>query len=126
MNMTQTAVVMKSPIGSNEFCESVVRKRVDQSVSILQQIARLPNSHIALFLLRFQISRMEYVKRTTPLECCRSSLQCFDDGVRLALGNIWGRDLSERECVKCLFLRGMLGWDCGLPLLLQTKPTLHH
>ena len=34
VNMTQTAVVMKSPIGSNEFCASIVQKRVDQSVSI--------------------------------------------------------------------------------------------
>lgn len=58
---------------------------------------RLPNSHIALLLLRFLISQKAYVKRTTPLECCRSSLKCFDDGDRLALGKIWDRDFSERE-----------------------------
>ena len=47
VNLSQTAVVMKSPIGGDTFCESVVHKRVNQSLDILHQISCLPNSHIA-------------------------------------------------------------------------------
>ena len=102
VNLSKTAIVMKSPIGSDTFSSGVVGKRVDESMHILEQIARLPNTHCALYLLRYQVARMEYTKRTTPLWSCRESLQRFDNGIRQALERIWGRDLSEQE------------WQCRL------------
>ena len=100
VNLAQTAIVMKSPIGSDAFCNGVVGKRVDESLHILEQIARLrsTHTHCALYLLRYQVARMEYTKRTTPLQSCRDALHRFDGGIRHALERIWGRDLSEQEC----------------------------
>ena len=88
---------MKSPIGNKEFCEEVVGKRVDESLKIVSAISALPKRHVALYLLRYQISRMDFIKRCTPLPSCCDALNRFDSGVQTAFGNILGREFSGNE-----------------------------
>ena len=96
-NFTQTAIVMKSPIGPKEFCERIVGNRVDDSVKVLDAIAQLPKSHIALYLLRYQIGRMDYIKRCTPAASCADSFRMFDNRVQCAVEHILGRELTSSQ-----------------------------
>ena len=48
---TGNVSIMKSPIGSPEFCDREVRKRVDTSAAILEAVANLPDRHCAMYLL---------------------------------------------------------------------------
>ena len=50
---------MKSPIGSVEYGEAEVNKRVTKSIAVLEAIARLPDEHIAIYLLTFSQYRLE-------------------------------------------------------------------
>ena len=94
IHTTQTVVVMKSPIGSSEFCEEVVGKRVRESSKALAAIAKLPKRHCALYLLKYQAGRMGYIQRTTPAHACIRALTAFDESMQHAFEHITGRDLS--------------------------------
>ena len=52
VNLEGNVSVMKSPIGSVTFCEAEVNKRVSKGTATLDAIARLPDQHVALHLLR--------------------------------------------------------------------------
>ena len=88
---------MKSPIGSAAYCESEVSKRVDKAVAIVKAISQLPDQHCALYLLRFQVGRLDYIIRTTPAASCAISLKRFDDCVRSAYENIVGFSVSDPQ-----------------------------
>ena len=102
VNTTQTVVVMKSPIGSNVFCEEVVGKRVLESSKALAAIAKLPKQHCALYLLKYQAGRMGYVQRTTPSHACIRALTAFDDSMLHAFEEIFGRELSAGQAQQIL------------------------
>jgi len=97
VNTTQSVVVMKSPIGSKEFCEEVVGKRVLKSSEALSAIANLPKEHCALYLLKYQAGRMGYTQRTTPASSCCDALQAFDESMLRAFEKITGRDLLVEQ-----------------------------
>ena len=86
---------MKSLVGDTQFCEQEFGNRVDKALKIIGAIADLPDAHCALYLLRYQVGRMEYTARTTPLESCRDALCRFDRGTRLAYGKIVGKHPSD-------------------------------
>ena len=94
-NSSANVSIMKSPVGDTQFCEQEVGNRVDKALKIIRAIADLPDAHCALYLLRYQVGRMEYTARTTPLESCRDALCRFDRGTRLAYGNIVGKHPSD-------------------------------
>ena len=97
---------MKSPIGSPQFCELDVGKRVDTIAATLDTIAKLPDEHCALYLLRYQVGRMDYTMRTTPPDSCVSALRRFDSAVRRAFEIIIGKPTSEEQWVQaCLPVR---------------------
>ena len=97
LNLSQTAVIMKVPIGPKEFCERVVSKRVSESLKAIKAIAELPKKHCALYLLKFQVGRMCYTQRTTPSSSCCEALREFDEGVQRAYEDTLGRDASRNE-----------------------------
>ena len=96
-DLSQTAIVMKSPIGNTEFCEKVIAERVNDSLKVIDAIAALPKPHVAHYLLRYQISRMDYIKRCTPLPSCERALRRFDQGVHIAFERILSRQIPAGE-----------------------------
>ena len=88
---------MKSPMGSDSFCAEQVSKRVAKAVVVVTAIADLPDKHCALYLLRYQIGRLDYLVRTTPRSDCQEGLVVFDSAVRMAWERINGRGMSDKE-----------------------------
>ena len=74
INLSKEFSVMQSPIGSVGFCDTFLQKKTDKAAKILSAIGELPDAHCALFLLRHQTGRMDYIARTTPLESCKKGL----------------------------------------------------
>ena len=97
VNLTGNVSIMKSPIGSPEFCDREVRKRVDAAAWVLEAIANLPDRHCAMYLLRFQVGRMDYTMRTTPHESCTPALRVFDASVRRAFDTINGKLTTDGQ-----------------------------
>ena len=64
--LDKSVAVMKSPMGRDSFCAEQVSKRVAKAVEAITAIADLPDKHSALYLLRYQIGRLDYLVRTTP------------------------------------------------------------
>ena len=58
-------------------------------------IAELPDKHAALYLLRYQIGRMDYLIRTTPASMCEAALVRFDADIRCSYQAIVARVLTE-------------------------------
>ena len=106
MNQTANVSIMKAPIGDTQFCEAEITKRVDNAADIMAAIARLADEHCALYLLRFQVGRMDYTVRTTPGQRCLRSLRKFDSLVRHTYNTIIGRATSDSQWAQaCLPLR---------------------
>ena len=97
VNPTACVSVMKSPIGTAAYCENEVSKRVDKAAAIVRAISQLPDEHCALYLLRYQVGRMDYTIRTTPAASCAGALKRFDDCVRAAYENIVGFSVSDPQ-----------------------------
>ena len=53
--------------------------------------------HAALYLLRYQIGRMDYLIRTTPASMCEAALVQFDAGIRCSYQAIVARVLTESQ-----------------------------
>ena len=75
----------------------MVSKRVAESLKAIKAIAELPKKHCALYLLKFQVGRMNYIQRTTPSSSCCGALHDFDEGVQRAYEDIMGQDASQSE-----------------------------
>ena len=65
INFTGDMESMKSPIGSDEHCETYAMNRVGKAMEVYKAIAALPK-HNAFYLARYQASRMTFSDRTTP------------------------------------------------------------
>ena len=89
--------VMKCPIGDQDYCGSVLSKRVGKAQSILDQIGDLPDSHCALYLMQYQTGRMEYISRSTPFALCQDALLRFDLSVRNCFESIMGSRFTNTE-----------------------------
>ena len=96
-NMRANVAIMKSPVGSLEFCEEDVESRVGKSIRILEAIAKLPDQHSALYLLRFQLGRMDYLVRTTPSSHCSRALEKFDLAVKQTYESITGLHVTKEQ-----------------------------
>ena len=88
---------MKSPVGTKDFCEQVVMKRVEKAEKIFDELAKLPDRHCALYLLRYQSGRMDYILRTTPSSDCNKALGRFDAALRRAYEAIIGAGLAGHQ-----------------------------
>ena len=97
VRLDKSVSVMKSPMGSDAFCEEHVSKRVREAILAVEAIADLPDKHCALHLLRYQTARLEYLVRTTPRKDCQSGLQVFDEAIRAAHERILGKSTSETD-----------------------------
>jgi len=89
--------IMKSPIGSADFCETFVAGRVAKAAVVVRAVGELPDRHCALYLLRYQIAKLDFMARTTPSATCKGALQSFDDEVQAAYDRISGRQSSSDE-----------------------------
>jgi hypothetical protein len=85
--------LMKSPVGSTEWCEELVGKRVEKLSKACSAIVALPRKAAALYLLRFQTARMTYTVRTTPLQSCQRAVALADAVTQGALEHIIGETL---------------------------------
>ena len=88
---------MQPPIGSSSFCDTFQQKKLDKAGNILSAISELPDPRCALFLLRYQTSRMDYIARTTPLDSCKSALERFDSGSRACFEHVIGISTSDSQ-----------------------------
>ena len=97
LNLEGNVSIMKSPVGSKEYCEAEALSRVEKCCIIMGAIAELPDKHAALYLLRYQIGRMDYLIRTTPASMCEAAIVQFDDGIRCSYQAIVARVLTESQ-----------------------------
>ncbi|CAE8604691.1 unnamed protein product, partial [Polarella glacialis] len=97
INDTQCVSIMKSPVGHQDFCDKTSLKRVSAAVKATNAISQLPDEHCALYLLRFQTARLDYLIRTTPAPLIPSSLEVFDVAVRGAFEQAVGIATSDAE-----------------------------
>jgi len=109
VSVTGDFEVMKSPIGSKAHCETVVMKRVKKAAAAITAIADLPDSHCALYLLRYQSAKMNYVARTTPAADVEEGLRCFDVSVRAGYESIVGKHISDTAWSQVVLPTAMAG-----------------
>jgi hypothetical protein len=97
INKEQCVSIMKSPIGTIEFCEQEAGKRVEKAVKAMHAITSLPDQHCALNLLRYQTGRLDYTTRSTPSSCCPRALARFDVDLQTAYERIVGDAVSDAQ-----------------------------
>eukprot|EP00973_Karenia_brevis_P033694 4645405-Karenia_brevis.AAC.1 len=97
VNTSRCVSVMKSPIGTAQYCAQESAKRIAKAEKVIRAIAALPDRHWALYLLRYQTGRMDYLMRTTPPECCKEALLQFDALVKFAYEYIVGETLTQDQ-----------------------------
>ena len=76
--------VLKSPIGSSDFCREYAMKFADKQKDLLTFLAELGDGQVTHYLLRWCVNgnRMNYLARTTPPTETMLTAQAFDNGVR--------------------------------------------
>jgi hypothetical protein len=94
VNMSGNFEVMKSPLAGTEFCEELVMKRVRKTAEVYKAFAAIPSRLAAFYLARFQMSRMNYVVRTTPKALCSIALAKCDASAKSLLENLIDKNLS--------------------------------
>lgn len=88
-------VILKTPIGTDEFCNAYLEDVVHKHERAVEQIIRT-KPHNALRLLRFCfIPRMQYLARTVPPPLLKQHAPKFDSLVRSAFLTISG--ISDEE-----------------------------
>ena len=86
--------VMKSPVGDSAWCSAYVQKRTVKLGGVCARIAQMTSGQAALYLLRYQSSRMIYTIRTTPLALCGDAIACADRTIQATLECILAEKLS--------------------------------
>ena len=84
--------LLGSPVGTDEYCQSLTNKRASKVQSTLDAIGELPDPQVALALLRSCASfgKMVFSARTTPFDIHQEQLLSFDKAVRRCFEHLSG------------------------------------
>ena len=90
--------ILKSPVGELDFARDFCLQTALKQAKVVDAISHLPDPHCAYYLLRYSgnASRMTYLTRTTPKQCCSSALTHFDYTVQEAFGRLAGLELTQQ------------------------------
>ena len=102
--------VLKSPIGTDAFCQSYSQGLVDKQLGVLDAVAAIPDAQVGFYLLKYSCnaSRLHHLSRTTPLAHCEAGLLAFDAGMRAAFQRLVGCSLDSTS-----WRQAMLPLRCG-------------
>ena len=98
-NSTASFKLLGAAIGTPEWCELLLGRRVSKARALIDAIGRFPDSHGAFCLLRSCSgwAKVLYSCRTVPPDAQRAGLQAADTDIRLALGRLVGSPLSDED-----------------------------
>ena len=84
INASRNFELLKVPIGSEAFCETLIEKRRQAAQKLNNCLSELEDPQVALILLKQCASfcKMSYNLRTVPLDLQRNALELFDQDVR--------------------------------------------
>ncbi len=89
---------------------------------VCARIAQMTSAQAALYLLRYQISRMIYTVRTTPLALCGDAIACADRTIQATLECILAEKLSPVQAERARLLTRLGGFRSPLSRTLRTSP----
>ena len=97
--------VLKSPLGTTEFCRTYCQKVADRQRGILTFLSELGDAQVSHYLMRWCVngSRMNYMVRTTPPTLTCAAAAAFDDSVTGCMGAICGIHLTESQRLQSRF-----------------------
>jgi hypothetical protein len=87
--------VMRVPIGDDTWSLEYSRGRADDTLDVFTELAKLPSSHVGLYLARYQSGRANYILRTTPRRHCSSAITAIDAGTHALLQGWLGREVPD-------------------------------
>ena len=99
INTTGNFEVLKSPVGSAEFCQEYSKNRAAKACAMLKAIAKLNKPQVSYYLMRAvcNVGQVNYLCRTTPKSLCNEALQTFDATMRSAFEECSGLSLSDEQ-----------------------------
>jgi hypothetical protein len=117
INQTGNLEIMKSPIGDSTFTDEFATKKVAKTADVLQRIAKLSNTHAALYLLKHQGGRLNYLCRTTPHDHIRGAVGRHDEATRIALEAVVGQTMTDEQWSRAILPArlgglGVRGYRC--------------
>ena len=89
--------IMKISVGSTEYCEGKVQKRMEAAARIATTIGNLPDAHCSVNLLHFQTGRMDYTCRTTPAEQCEHGLRLLNASIKAGFETVVSMSFNNME-----------------------------
>ena len=103
--------LLGAPIGSTEWCEELLGRRIAKARSLLTAIGKFPDAQGAFCLLRSCSgwSKVLYSCRTVPPDAQSVGLRTPDSDLRAALGQLIGRPLSGDDLLLSALLQAGLG-----------------
>ena len=94
--------ILKSPIGSVEFCNEYSSGRVQKSIDTTAAVSKLGDPHVSYYLIRWvcNASRLNHLMRTTPHDHCQVGTHRFDDATRSAFTEFSGIACTDAQWVQ--------------------------
>lgn len=93
--------LLGAPVGTQKFEEEMCVRVVEQSATLLNNIALLPSTQAALLLLRYCAGpRVSYLMRTVPTESIVRSLEIHDNAILRVFSQLFrltSDDMDERQ-----------------------------
>ena len=91
--------LLGAAIGTTDWCEALLSRRVDKARALLDAIGRFPDAQGAFCLLRSCSgwAKVLYSCRTVPPSAQSAGLLAADTDIRLALGRLVGSPLTDAD-----------------------------
>ena len=91
-------VLLGSPIGDGDFCNSFADSAIRGGKKLLRLLEELGDTHTSLHLLSSCCSfgKFNHIIRSTPLSLVESPITDFDKSVVQCLSNLVGKRLTEK------------------------------
>ena len=96
--------LLGAAIETTDWCEALLRRRVDKARDLIDAIGRFPDAQGAFCLLMWCSgwAKVLYSCRTVPPSAQSAGLLAADSDIRLALGRLVGSSLSDADWRLCL------------------------
>ena len=109
--------ILKSPVGTQEFCQQYCLQQVGKQRALFEFLAELGDPQIIHNLLKWSVNagRMNYMARTTPAAACADAMAAFDVAVTDTLAATVGQQWSERQVQQVSFATRQGGLGLGRP-----------
>ena len=93
--------VLRAPVGIVQWSCQYTLRRVGDTLDLYHALARLPGTHAAFSLARYQLGRLSYMTRTTPRALCAPAMRAADACLRvLVQGWMGGVPLTDDAWVQ--------------------------